>query len=77
MRRNNSLSHMLLGAALTLGASQAMALQELDDSSLSEVQGAGLAFAMDDFSMEFAPTSFIELTGTAAQGTGWERGDAR
>lgn len=77
MRRNNSLSHMLLGAALTLGASQAMALKELDDSSLSEVQGAGLAFAMDDFSMEFAPTSFIELTGTGAQGTGWERGDAR
>ena len=51
MRRNNSLSHMLLGAALTLGASQAMALKELDDSSLSEVQGAGFAFALDNFSM--------------------------
>jgi hypothetical protein len=77
VRRNNSLSHMLLGAALTLGASQAMALKELDDSSLSEVQGAGLAFAMDDFSFRFAPTSYIELTGTQAQGAGWERGDAR
>ncbi|MBP23212.1 hypothetical protein ACMG4M_08930 [Alcanivorax sp. IL3] len=77
MRRNNSLSHLLLGAALTLGASQVIALQELDDSSLSDVQGAGLAFAMDDFSFRFAPTSYIELTGTQAQGAGWERGDAR
>lgn len=45
--------------------------------SLSDVQGAGLAFAMDDFSFRFAPTSYIELTGTQAQGAGWERGDAR
>ena len=77
MRRNNSLSHMLLGAALTLGASQAMALKELDDSSLSEVQGAGFAFALDNFSMRFAPTSFIELTGASVNGAGWQRGDAR
>ena len=77
MRRNNSLSHMLLGAALTLGASQVMALQEMSDDSMSEIQGAGLAFAMDDFSFRFAPTSYIELTGTQAQGADWERGDAR
>jgi len=77
VRRNNSLSHMLLGAALTLGASQVMALQEMSDDSMSEVQGTGLAFAMDDFSFRFAPTSYIELTGTQAQGAGWERGDAR
>ena len=77
MRRNNSLSHMLLGAALTIGASQAMALKELDDSSLSEVQGAGFAFALDNFSMRFAPTSFIELTGASVNGVGWQRGDAR
>ena len=39
---------MLLGAALTLGASQVMALQEMSDDSMSEVQGTGLAFAMDE-----------------------------
>lgn len=81
MRRNNSLSHMLLGAALTLGASQVLALQEMSDDSMSEVQGAGLAFAMDDFSIRFAPTSFIEALGSdptpQAQGLGWKRGDAR
>ena len=77
MRRNNSLSHMLLGAALTLGASQVIALQELDDASLSDVQGAGFAFALDNFSMRFAPTSFIELTGASVNGVGWQRGDAR
>ena len=81
MRRNNSLSHMLLGAALTLGASQAMALQEMSDDSMSEIQGAGLAFAMDDFSIRFAPTSFIEVLGSAPTGQpaeeGWKRGDAR
>ncbi|MGB2060819.1 MAG: hypothetical protein ACPHVS_16560, partial [Alcanivorax sp.] len=79
MRRNNSLSHMLLGAALTLGASQAMALQELDDSSLSEVQGAGLAFPFDEFRFEMAPTSYIELVGndTIPTETTFVRGDLR
>ena len=79
MRRNNSLSHMLLGAALTLGASQAMALKELDDSSLSEVQGAGLAFPFDEFRFEMAPTSYIELVGndTIPTETTFVRGDLR
>lgn len=75
MRRNNSLSHMLLGAALILGASQAMALKELDDSSLSEVQGAGLAIAAHDFSFQAAPTSYIWVTGRPTSAAGWERGD--
>jgi hypothetical protein len=60
-----------------LGAAQTQALTELSDDSLSKVQGAGLAFAMDNFSFRMAPTSYIELTGTEAQGLGWDRGDAR
>ncbi|MCG8394350.1 MAG: hypothetical protein MI745_14825 [Pseudomonadales bacterium] len=77
MRRNNSLSPWLLGAALALTASQASALKELSDDSLADVQGAGFAFALDNFSMRFAPESFIELTGATVNGVGWQRGDAR
>src|SRR5690554_8144458 len=49
----------------------------LEEEEMSGVSGAGLAFVFDNFSMRWAPTSFIELTGTAAQGVGWQRGDAR
>lgn len=80
MRRIPSSSRQLLAAALiALGYGQAHALTELSDDSLSNVQGAGLAFAMDNFSFRMAPTSYIELTGTAANGTdpSWQRGDAR
>lgn len=70
-------SHLLLAAALTLGAAQTHALTELSDDSLSDVQGAGFAFALDNFSMRFAPESFIELTGAPVNGVGWQRGDAR
>ncbi|MED5238238.1 MAG: hypothetical protein VX379_01500 [Pseudomonadota bacterium] len=81
MRRNPFTSNLLLAATLTLGASQVQALKELSDDSLSDVQGAGLAFVLDDFSFRMAPTSFAELTGSApsdaAAAAGWERGDAR
>ena len=77
MRRNLSFSNLLLAATLSLSASHVQALTELTDDSLSEVQGAGLAFVMDDFSMRWAPTSFIELTGTTPSGASWQRGDAR
>lgn len=68
---------LLLGASLLTGASSVFALKELSDDSLSNVQGAGFAFALDNFSMRFAPTSFIELTGAPVGGVGWQRGDAR
>ena len=78
MRRNNSLSHMLLGAALTLGASQVLALQEMSDDSMSEVQGAGLAFGLDDIRFQMAPTSYIEqIGGAAGADTSFNRGDLR
>lgn len=53
------------------------AMVEISDDQMSDVSGAGLSFVFDNFSLRMAPTSFIELTGTAAQGAGWERGDAR
>lgn len=66
---------------LLLVPSWATAMMELDDAQMGEVTGAGLAFVFDDFSMRMAPTSFIELTGsaptTSAHGYGWRRGDAR
>lgn len=77
VRRNLLFSNLMLAAALSLGPPQLHALTELSDDSLSDVQGAGLAFAMDNFSFQMAPTSYIELTGTAPQGSGWLRGDAR
>lgn len=52
------------------------AMVEISDDQMSDVSGAGLAFVFDNFSMRMAPTSFIELTGTAPS-PGWERGDAR
>ena len=52
------------------------AMVEISDDQMSDVSGAGLAFVFDNFSMRMAPTSFIELTGTAPS-PGWKRGDAR
>lgn len=75
VRRSRRLLSVLL-PALVLSA-PGHALVELEDEQMSAVTGAGLAFVFDDFSLRMAPTSFIELTGTAAQGVGWSRGDAR
>ncbi len=79
MRRNFQSSNLLLAATLTLGATQALALTELSDDSLSNVQGAGLAFPFEDFSLQMAPTSFVELTGDVptAGSTTFIRGDLR
>lgn len=68
------------GALLVLPVA-ASALTALDDESLADVNGAGIAVALDDFRFAAAPTSFIEMTGTApgaaAAAAGWQRGDAR
>lgn len=77
MRPRLQSTNLLLAATLTLGAAQAQALTELSDDSLSDVQGAGFAFALDNFSMRFAPESFIELTGASVSSAEWQRGDAR
>lgn len=66
-----------IALAGTLLLSQGHALVALEEEEMADVSGAGLAFVFDNFSMRMAPTSFIELTGTAPQGVGWQRGDAR
>lgn len=63
--------------SLTLFASGAShALVEMGEEEMQGVSGAGLAVALDNFSVRFAPTSFIELTGSNAS-AGWNRGDGR
>lgn len=67
--------------ALMLACGTASALESLDDSSMESVSGAGIVYGLDDFSFRMAPTSYIELIGTAplagAAAYGWKRGDAR
>lgn len=63
------------------------AMVEISDDQMADVSGAGLAFVFDNFSMRMAPTSFIELTGSAPTAAAsacsspgdpcWQRGDAR
>ncbi|MCG8669387.1 MAG: hypothetical protein MI867_08220, partial [Pseudomonadales bacterium] len=78
MRRNPFTSNLLLAATLTLGATQAQALTELSDDSLSDVQGAGLAFALDDFRFQMAPTSYFEQLGSEPDAnTTFRRGNFR
>lgn len=82
----------LLLPSLLMASGAATALEALDDEGMSDVSGAGIAFAFDNFSFRMAPTSFIELTGSpmsatvgpgnnaataAAYALGWRRGDLR
>lgn len=76
---------VLLGAVLLPASGFAVSapggMVALEDDEMAGVSGTGLAFVMDDFSMRWAPTSYIELTGAtpddAALAEGWRRGDAR
>lgn len=72
----------LLMILMVLGM-QAHALESLDDGEMAEVNGAGVALAFDNFSSRFAPTSYINMLGSAV-GVGtvpynapnnWRRGD--
>lgn len=57
----------ILGAAVVLCAvasGPAKALEMLDDSEMSVVNGAGVALAFDNFSSRLAPTSYIGVLGT-------------
>lgn len=64
----------LAGALLI---SHGHALVALEEEEMADVSGAGIAIALDDFSFSMAPTSYIELTGTATSLPQWRRGDAR
>lgn len=77
----------LLAALLLPGMSAAM--ESLDDGEMSDVSGAGMAFAWTDFRMMFSPESYLEQMGSPTSntctGTGntngnfncWRRADLR
>ncbi|MEY1661995.1 hypothetical protein [Isoalcanivorax beigongshangi] len=79
VRRQAVLLLCLLGLHASGHAS--ISLQAMPDEELADVSGAGLAFGFDDFSLRMAPTSYVELLGSAptpqAAAVGWKRGDAR
>lgn len=81
VRRARGRGRLALALAAVLTATTAGAAEELDERALAEVQGAGLAIGLHNFSLRMAPTSFIDLTGTAptaaAAALGWARGDLR
>ena len=79
MRRNLFPTNLLLAATLTLSATTTNALTELGDESLASIDGTGLAFPFEDFYLQMAPTSFIELTGDdpTVGTTTFIRGDLR
>lgn len=59
--------------------SSVLAMQPLNDTQLSDESGAGLAFPFENFRLEMANTSFVELTGDDpnAANTTFKRGDLR
>ncbi|MCC1498053.1 hypothetical protein [Alcanivorax sp. 1008] len=63
--------------AVAVVSSPAYAMVAMEEEEMSDVSGAGIAIALDDFSFSMAPTSYIELTGTATALPQWRRGDAR
>lgn len=84
------LALLAVGTALHLPSTARAALANLDDASLEEVSGAGIAIALDDFEFAMAPTSYFEQVGSAPAGGGcsgtgsvssnincWRRGDLR
>ncbi|MDF1780444.1 MAG: hypothetical protein P1U67_04030 [Alcanivoracaceae bacterium] len=65
--------------SLTLLASGAShALVEMGESEMQDVSGAGLAFGLEDFRFQMAPTSYIEQVGSEPPATtSFNRGDLR
>lgn len=82
-KRPRPASRFFLSAALAFACGSASALEAMDDVSMEGINGAGIVYALDDFSFRMAPTSYIELIGVAplagssAATYGWKRGDAR
>lgn len=54
----------------------APAMVQLEEGEMASVTGTGIAVALDNIIASMAPTSYIELTGTATA-LPWKRGDVR
>jgi len=83
--RRSRLGVLLLSVALSCSA-PVVAMEELAEDDLRGATGEGIALALDSFSFRMAPTSYIEMTGSAvidtasatdAYSRGWRRGDLR
>lgn len=79
MNRTRRLTSLMLSSLLVMPGPNTLALSQLSESEMSQVQGAGLAFPFDQFRFEMAPTSFLQLTGsdTNPAQTTFIRGDLR
>lgn len=72
------ISALTLCLSLGSAAPAAFALNDLSDEELSRESGAGLAFVLEDFRYQAAPTSYVELIGGPAPvGTSFRRADVR
>lgn len=72
------LPRLLAAGALLFATASWAALQPLEDESLSESTGEGLALGTYNFRALSGPTSFWEATGTEPPAaSGWKRADAR
>lgn len=58
-------------------SSVAIAMEELEDSSMGEVTGEGLAIALKDIYIAASPTSYVEAIGTNPSTTAYKRADLR
>ncbi len=78
--RRYVLAHRVLMAVLSIFAvshvQASLTMSSMSDEELSDVRGAGIAIALEDFSFSFSPTSYVELTGAPTALPGWNRGDA-
>jgi hypothetical protein len=62
--KHRFLHFSLLLLCLVACVNSVFALEKLSDEGMSDVSGAGIAFGLQNFSFQMAPTSYIELTGT-------------
>ena len=78
MKFSHFIRMLPIALAGTLLLSQGHAMVALEEEEMSGVSGTGLAFPLDNFRLQAAPTSFIEQVGGApAAGTSFNRGDLR
>lgn|GEM_PF-2966664 len=78
MKFSHFIRMLPIALAGTLLLSQGHAMVALEEEEMSGVSGTGLAFPLDNFRLQAAPTSFIEQVGGApAAGISFNRGDLR
>lgn len=67
----------LLSVLLLFPLTALSAMERLDDASMADVSGAGLAMAFDDILWMIKPTSYFHNVGSDPNHPEWKRGDLR